>query len=246
MLGGEIRVSSREGEGSVFVVTLPLEVEGRVAPAVETEIPLTDPGRTALVIDADPGSLYLTKKYLTEEGYSVAATDDPARGIEIAAKARPAVVTVDLDALEGDPGLIERLLNSHPEAMIVVFSADGGAEAGALGAGAKVFLRKPVDRSSLVAVLERAKSPLQKCVLVVDDDPDALELAVTMIEGGLRTLTAITPRSIGCPCPAAPRRDRSRLDAAGNGWLRGRASDESESRLAKHSRDPLDGARSVT
>ena len=48
-------VSSREGEGSVFTVTLPLEIEGRVAPATEAEIPLTDPDRTALVIDGDPG-----------------------------------------------------------------------------------------------------------------------------------------------------------------------------------------------
>ncbi|HSE38245.1 MAG TPA: ATP-binding protein, partial [Blastocatellia bacterium] len=102
LLGGEISVSSREGEGSVFEVTLPFEIEGRVAPAIEAEIPLTDPERTALVIDTDPGSLYLTKKYLAEAGYSVAVTDDPARAVEIAGKAKPAVITIDLDALDGD------------------------------------------------------------------------------------------------------------------------------------------------
>jgi signal transduction histidine kinase/DNA-binding response OmpR family regulator len=184
MLGGEISVSSREGEGSVFAVTLPFEIEGRVAPASETEIPLTDPERTALVIDTDPGSLYLTKKYLAEAGYSVAATDDPERGVEIALKAKPAIITVDLDAFEGDSGLIERIASDRKDATIFVFSADAAAEGRALGAGAKVFLRKPIERSALIAVLDRAKSPAQKCVLVVDDDPDALDLAVAMVEGG--------------------------------------------------------------
>ena len=104
MLEGEINVSSREGEGSTFAVTLPWEIEGRVAPASETEIPLTDPERTALVIDTDPASLYLTKKYLTEAGYSVAATDDPARGLEIAGLAKPARV---FDTRKTTPGLRE-------------------------------------------------------------------------------------------------------------------------------------------
>ena len=184
MLGGEISVSSREGEGSVFSVTLPVEIEGRMAPAGETEIPLTDPERTALVIDADPGSLYLTKKYLAEAGYSVAATDDPARGLEIAAKAKPSVITVDLDTLDGDGGLIERLVNIHKEGTVIAFSADAATEGRALRAGARVFLRKPIERSTLIAVLDRAESGEQKCVLVVDDDPDALDLAVAMIEGG--------------------------------------------------------------
>ena len=183
MLDGELSVSSREGQGSVFAVTLPFEIEGRVAPASETEIPLTDPERTALVIDADPGSLYLTKKYLAEAGYSVAATDDPARGVEIAGKAKPALVTIDLDGLDGDAGIIERIANGHKEGTVIAFSADAGAEVRALSAGARLFLRKPIERAALFAVLERAKSPSQKCVLIVDDDPDALDLAVAMIEG---------------------------------------------------------------
>lgn len=184
LLGGEISVSSREGEGSVFEVTLPFEIEGRLAPAIETEIPQTDPERTALVIDTDPGSLYLTKKYLSEAGYSVAVTDDPARAVEIAGKAKPAVITIDLDALAGDAAIIERIAKDHREGTIVVFSTDAEAEGRALSSGARIFLRKPIERSALLAVLDQARSPARKRVLVVDDDPDALDLAVAMIEGG--------------------------------------------------------------
>src|SRR5262249_42385411 len=134
MLGGEISVSSREGAGSVFTVTLPLEIEGRVASTMDTEVPLTDPDRTALVIDNDPASLYLTKKYLSEAGYSVATTDDLARGVEIASKARPALITIDIDALEGDIETLERITNSHSEVLVVAFSADVSAESRALSA----------------------------------------------------------------------------------------------------------------
>src|SRR6185369_13015403 len=83
LLGGEITVASRIGEGSVFTITLPLEIEGRAVSAADGEASMADPVRTALVIDSDPASLYLMKKYLVESGYSVAATDDSGRGIEI-------------------------------------------------------------------------------------------------------------------------------------------------------------------
>jgi len=192
LLGGELGVSSLEGQGSVFTVTLPLQIEGRIAAAAEAEIPLTDPDRTALVIDGDPASLYLTKKYLSEAGYSVAATDDAARGAEIASKARPAVVTIDLDSLGEDTNLIERISKSHNEGMIIIFSAEGGAEQRALQAGARAVLRKPVERAALIAALERAQTATLSRVLIVDDDPDALDLAVAMLEDSgydIRTAT---------------------------------------------------------
>ena len=182
LLSGELSVSSREGVGSVFTVTLPLEIEGRVAAATEAEIPLTDPDRTALVIDSDPASLYLTKKYLGEAGYSVAATDDPDRGVEIASKAQPAIITIDVDSLEDGFETIARIQSTNRECTIIAFSTESGDEQRALEAGAKVFLRKPVERASLVGVLDRASSPLQRRILIVDDDPDALDLAVAMIE----------------------------------------------------------------
>jgi CheY-like chemotaxis protein len=137
----------------------------------------------------------LIKKYLIEAGYSVAATDDSARAVEIAAKARPALITIDVDGLEGDLEILERITNSHDEVTVVAFSADASVESRSLSAGAKAFLRKPVERGALIAVIERANAPVQKCVLVVDDDPDALDLAIAMIEdGGYQIATAVNGR----------------------------------------------------
>jgi signal transduction histidine kinase/DNA-binding response OmpR family regulator len=188
LLGGEISVTSTLGSGSTFIVTLPVEIEGRAASTADTEAPLTDPDRTALVIDSDPASLYLTKKYLTEAGYSVAATDDAGRGLEIVRLAQPAVVTVDLDLLEGGLSVIERIArarneNADQKRSIIVLSSDTGVERSALDAGASTFLRKPIERQQLVAVLDRTSTNMPPGrVLVVDDDEDALDLVVAMIE----------------------------------------------------------------
>ncbi|HWO00271.1 MAG TPA: response regulator [Blastocatellia bacterium] len=208
MLGGEIDVSSRLGEGSQFAVTLPIEIEGHAAPADDIEALPADPDKTALVIDGDHASLYLTKKYLTDAGYSVAATDDPGRGAEIARLARPAVITVDLDSLEDGARIVERLASSEKRGAIIALSRHAESEQTSLDAGADIFLRKPVDRAALIASLERAGSPSPGRVLVVDDDPDALDLVLAMIgDRGYEIQTATNGREaldqIACAKPDA-------------------------------------------
>jgi signal transduction histidine kinase/DNA-binding response OmpR family regulator len=195
MLGGRIDVSSRPGEGSAFAVTLPIEIEGHAAPADEIEAPVADPDKTALVIDGDHASLYLTKKYLSEAGYSVAATDDPARGAEIARLARPAIITVDLDSVEDAVRTVERLTGEEKRGAIIALSKHAESEQTSLDAGADIFLRKPLERAALIAVLERAGSASPGRVLVVDDDPDALDLVLAMIgDRGYEIQTATNGR----------------------------------------------------
>lgn len=207
LLGGKISVSSRVGEGSVFAVMLPIEIEGRAAPAFEVDYQPSTPERTALVIDADPASLFITKKYLTEAGYSVAATDDPSRGLEIARVARPAVITIDIDLTEGGISTLEQLARENgPETLgenastIVALSAaidspSSDALQLVLNAGAAAFLRKPIDRADLLRVLKRAATPSPRSVLVVDDDPDALDLVLALLEGsGYEARTATNGR----------------------------------------------------
>jgi len=212
LLEGELTVSSREGVGSVFAVTLPVEIEGRIAAPAEAEIPLTDPDRTALVIEGDPASLYLTKKYLAEAGYSVAATDDPDRGVEIASKAQPAIITIDVDSLEDGFETIARIVSTIREGTVIAFSTDSGDEQRALEAGARVFLRKPIERSSLIGVLDRASSLSQRRILVVDDDPDALDLAVAMLEESGYEIETATSGSEALDSIASRRPDAIILD----------------------------------
>jgi signal transduction histidine kinase/CheY-like chemotaxis protein len=187
LLGGDISVTSRVGEGSMFTITLPLEIEGRALAAAESEPPMADPERTALVIASDPASLYLMKKYLAESSYSVAATDDTGHGVEVARLAGPAVVAVDLDQLEGGLDVLATIArDNHERAQksraLVAVASDVSLEAAAREAGATIFLTKPLERDHLVAVIERAALPKAGRVLVVDDDEDALALTLAMLE----------------------------------------------------------------
>jgi signal transduction histidine kinase/CheY-like chemotaxis protein len=182
LLGGEITVSSKVGEGSIFSVLLPIEIEGRAAEIEESHAPDADPARTALVIDGDPASLYLMKKYLSEAGYSVAATDDPQRGVEIARLAKPSLITIDMDLPEGGFNLIKQISNGEKFGTVVALSTDAAAREQATAAGADLFLPKPIERAELIAAIERVTTPASARVLVVDDDADALDLVVAMIE----------------------------------------------------------------
>jgi signal transduction histidine kinase/DNA-binding response OmpR family regulator len=187
LLGGDISVTSRLGEGSVFTITLPLEIEGRALSAADSEPPLADPERTALVIASDPAALYLMKKYLTESSYSVAATDDTGHAVEVARLAAPAVVVVDLDQLEDGLGVLEAIARDNGERAqksraLVAVASDSGLEVAAREAGATLFLAKPLERDYLVSMIERAALPKAGRVLVVDDDEDALALTLAMLE----------------------------------------------------------------
>jgi CheY-like chemotaxis protein len=146
------------------------------------------------VIDSDPASLYLTKKYLSEAGYSVAATDDPGRGVEIARLARPAIVCVDLDLLEGGLDSLEQVARAV-DGLVIAISTDPAAEARAKEAGARSFLSKPVERAELLRTLEQAPTREPGRILVVDDDADTLDLICAMLEGaGYQIVTAANGR----------------------------------------------------
>jgi signal transduction histidine kinase/DNA-binding response OmpR family regulator len=189
LLGGEISVVSRAGKGSVFTVTLPLEMEDIIA--IPSELQPSDSERTALVIDSDPTSLYLIKKYLTESGFSVAATDNAGRGLEIARLARPAIVTIDMDLLEDDSYALAQIKRGDTPPLLVAVSTDPDGEQRALDAGADMFLSKPIERAILIELLDQKMHPQTGRVLVVDDDEDSLDLATAMIEDlGYQIVTA--------------------------------------------------------
>jgi CheY-like chemotaxis protein len=109
--------------------------------------------------------------------------------------ARPSVIAVDLDSLEGGAELIERAAEDHKDGLIVVASSDASIRRQSLRSGASAFLGKPVERDSLIQALARKEGSMEARCLVVDDEPDALDLVVAMLEdSGFETVTATTGR----------------------------------------------------
>ena len=182
LLGGEITVSSKPGEGTVFVVTLPQAIESREAMASGYEGQELDPARTALVIGSDPAMLYLTRKYLSEAGYSVATTEEAGRGLELVRLASPSVIIADLDATEAVSDLVNQLASRKEGGRLIACALDANQERRARQAGADFFLRKPVEREHLLATLEaRAVTKSRPYILIVDDNADTLEIVKEMV-----------------------------------------------------------------
>lgn len=196
LLGGDISVSSRPGEGSVFSITLPVETESCLSTGPETISPPGNVEMRALAVSADPASLYLMKKYLTEEGYSVAATEDGERGLEIARLDEPSLILFDMDtSASGSEALRQIAVNQS--SFVIAVSSDTETERRALEAGARASIRKPLERAGLARVLRRRDSPTNGHILIGEDDPDALDLVTAIMEGsGYEVRTARNGRAV--------------------------------------------------
>jgi signal transduction histidine kinase/DNA-binding response OmpR family regulator len=195
LLEGDIEVASKVGEGSLFVVTLPVEIESSAAATTEAEAQELDPERTALIVSEDAATVYLVKKYLTEIGYSVATTADVEHGAEVVSMAKPALIVVDFDAVESPEKVVRQMANSLEKGKLIAFSADVNLKNRALNCGANVFLHKPIEREELLEALDASKSSVADFVLVVDDDADALAIVQAMLEdSGLEVKTATNGR----------------------------------------------------
>ncbi len=196
--GGSVAVASLEGVGTRFAVWLPIRTT--TAPALMDIRPpqparmasAVSETRVAMVVEDDEHAAALATLLLEAEGFQVVVAGSAERALELLGGHTLDVSTIDVSTLylitldlqlPGMSGLelLQRLSEDSRLANVPVVIVSGHTD-GRIGlcGGAAAVLQKPISRLQLqasLASLGLQESPQKThTVLVVDDDPKAVEL----------------------------------------------------------------------
>jgi len=195
--GGTVAVQSAVGEGCCFSVWLPIR-----EPELSIEMPVTPlvlssngEERVALVVEDDFKSADLVRVQLQAEGFKVLHAASAEAAFLLAAQQPLALITLDIMLPNMDGWEFLTRLKQMPSLQnipVVIVSIVADRNKGfALGAAA--VIQKPISRQDLVdSIVGLSLIPVADGgslrVLIVDDDPTAVELIAVRIEGLASTI----------------------------------------------------------
>ncbi|MBK7866038.1 MAG: response regulator [Ignavibacteriales bacterium] len=173
-MGGEIRVESRLGEGSTFIVKLPYNEDTRVTGSEEEvmemiesvdklETTMDTEFSTILIVDDDDISLDVTVAFLKHH-YTVHTAKNVVEAFELINKNRYSIILLDINLGKGVTGfqILEELKKRPDYAGVPVIAVTAYAMAGDkavfLRAGCTDYVSKPFTRSTLLKVCEKVTS----------------------------------------------------------------------------------------
>ena len=179
--GGTVAVASAEGEGTRFAAWLPLRHAGPPAVAAQQ--------RVALVIEDDERAADLVRLLLEAEGFSVRRTASAEAALLLLPLQGLTLITLDVQ-LPGINGweFLQRLRERGVQANVPVVIVSSHIDSQlALTGGAAAVLQKPISRAELRNSLDNLglhpKPEHTYTVLVVDDDPKAVEVIAAFLPG---------------------------------------------------------------
>jgi CheY-like chemotaxis protein len=192
--GGTVAVASAVGEGAQFAAWLPLRRRERRAPAprangdgASVAAGMRYEGRVALVVEDDDRAADLVRLLLEAEGFSVVCAATAEAALELVAQQKFSLITLDVE-LPGIDGweFLTRIRDTEPLARVPVVIIAGVIDGSlALAGGASAILQKPISRSqlqdSLAALGLDVLHDRAHTVLVVDDDPTAVEVIAAFL-----------------------------------------------------------------
>jgi signal transduction histidine kinase/DNA-binding response OmpR family regulator len=205
--GGSVAIESAVGEGSRFTVWLPLRppetvrrTPGRVP--VFNRIASTGGIRTALVVEDDFKSADLVRVQLEAEGFEVLHAASAEAALVLAIQQPLALITLDIMLPNMDGWELLSRLKQVPELRripVVIISIVADPSKG-FSLGAAAVMQKPISRQELLESLGdlgllTVSDGKGFKVLVVDDDPKAVEVVALRINAmGSKVLRAYNGR----------------------------------------------------
>jgi signal transduction histidine kinase/DNA-binding response OmpR family regulator len=215
--GGQISVESELGKGSRFTFTLlAAEPTSKVCAVVEPAIPsiVTPSSRLTplvLIVDDEGSARELLASYLEPE-YRVVMAGSGAEAIKKAQQLRPDAITLDvlMPGSNGFETLAALRKNSETANIPVMILSIVDQKQVGFALGAADYLIKPVRKPALLDAIRRhVPSPADEdsSILLVDDDPKALELLeealrsagyeTQAVRSGTRALEVLANKVVG-------------------------------------------------
>jgi PAS domain S-box-containing protein len=196
--GGTVAVQSAVGEGARFTVWLPFRaapVEARVearspaAPPIKTR-PIAPIAPIALMVEDDLKSAELIRIQLEAKGFQVLHAVSAEAALVLAVQQPLSLITLDimLPEMDGWEFLVRiKQMPALARIPVVIISIVADQSRG-FALGAAVVLQKPFSRKELydslvdIGLFPVSEGQVLK-VLVVDDDPKAVELIAVRLQG---------------------------------------------------------------
>ncbi|MFK5970906.1 MAG: response regulator [Candidatus Marithrix sp.] len=188
MLGGNIKVDSEFGIGSIFTLNIPLQaniVKTINKDELANETLLKGDG-IILVIDDEVAVRDLLQKELSKLGYAVATASNGEEGLRLAKKLRPDTILLDIN-MPGINGwqvlsLLKRnsLLSDIP---VIIVSIEADKQIGH-AMGVTDYITKPIQQAQLAKVLDKYKiqNEATGLIMVVDDNDIVRDTTAIILE----------------------------------------------------------------
>ena len=196
MMGGDVIVTSEEGVGSVFTMSVPREcpeynedeVEGNV-------INLDDQDNLVVLVDDDVAMHDLIKRTISKLNLTLLGATNSEKGMELIREVKPKLILLDvlMPGRDGWSLLKECKTDNDLKDIPVIMISQLNQSNLASSLGANDYLTKPIDRTHFINTLKRilGTDTQNQKVLVIDDDKDVRELLSRLLkDAGYRPIDA--------------------------------------------------------
>ncbi|MCK5170750.1 MAG: response regulator, partial [Bacteroidales bacterium] len=195
VLGGNISVKSKLGEGSIFTIIVPVKWH-QGTPGTEVfnfdKTPSQFLENTILVIDDDPKVVKDISEYLNETGYKTITATSGEEALDLAEKHQPFAITLDVIMPEMDGWEVLQKLKTNTKTQsipVIVVTVSDDKDTGFV-LGAVGYINKPVNKNLLLSEIKKLNKNPDSVMIVDDNEFDLKQMAEIIEAENINTILA--------------------------------------------------------